>query len=197
MRKVKHRLYGEGVVLKSRYAGAEVFVKFESGIARWIKDKHLDHGEFINKILKRDKPEVNLDSQRKNNIIEKKTEERIESKPLDTVEIQARANIEALRMGLFPDNHIEEFTFGRKKEKEFIHNWLHNSNEGSLIMTGVYGVGKTHFLEYINNIALKDDWAVSFLEFDSNSLPLNKPKLLYEEIIRAFKYKNGNFRDFI
>ena len=64
-------------------------------------------------------------------------------------------------------------------------------------MTGVYGVGKTHFLEYINNIALKDNWAVSFLEFDSNSLPLNKPKLLYEEIIRSFQYKNGDFRDFL
>lgn len=184
-------------MLKSRYAGAEVFVEFESGISRWIKDKDLDHGEYITKILKREKPDVDLLSQESGQTIVEQTKERFESKPLDNIKYQARANIEALRMGLFPDNNIEDFTFGRKREKDFIQNWLHNSNEGSLIMTGVYGVGKTHFLEYINNIALKDNWAVSFLEFDSNSLPLNKPKLLYEEIIRSFKYKNGDFRDFM
>jgi hypothetical protein len=197
LRKVKHTYYGEGKVLKSRYGGAEVFVEFESGISRWIRDMDLDHREFVNKILKKEKPDFNLHSQEPGQKIVKKTKERFESKALDNIKYQARANIEALRMGLFPDNNIEDFTFGRKKEKEFVQNWLHNSSEGSLIMTGVYGVGKTHFLEYINNVAMKDNWAVSFLEFDSNSLPLNKPKLLYQEIIRAFKYKNGDFKDFM
>jgi len=197
LRKIKHRIYGDGKVLKSRYGGAEVFVEFESGISRWIKDMDLDHGEFTNKILKREKLDVNLQSQESGQLIVEKTKERFEKKPIDNFKNQARANIEALRMGLFPDNNIEDFTFGRKKEKNFIQNWLQNSSEGSLIMTGVYGVGKTHFLEYINNVALKDNWAVSFLEFDSNSLPLNKPKLLYQEIIRSFRYKNGDFRDYM
>ncbi len=197
MRKVKHRFYGDGIVLKSRYGGAEVFVEFDNSISRWIKEKDLDHGEFINKILKREKPDFNLNPQETCQDSVNKAEESFESKPVDHIKNQARAKIEALRMGLFPDNNIEDFTFGRKKEKEFIQNWLHNSNEGSLIMTGVYGVGKTHFLEYIDYIALKDNWAISFLEFDSNSLPLNKPKLLYEEIIRSFHYKNGDFKDFL
>lgn len=197
MKKVNHNFYGAGKVLKSRYAGAEVFVEFDSGISRWIKNKDIDHGEFVNKILKRENTDFVLNSQDNGEVRGEKLEEKTESIETNQINNQARANIEALRMGLFPDNNIEDFTFGRKKEKEFIQNWLNNSNEGSLIITGAYGIGKTHFLEYIDQISLKDNWAVSLLEFDSNSLPLNKPKLLYEEVMRSFKYKNGDFKDFL
>ncbi|MEM0316139.1 MAG: DUF2791 family P-loop domain-containing protein, partial [Archaeoglobaceae archaeon] len=119
----------------------------------------------------------------------------------ETQKMEAKKIIERLRFGIPPCNHLEEFTFGREKEIKEIKNWLSNPNIGSLIVEGEYGSGKTHFLEYVYELAIKNSWAVSFLEVDPQEISFYKPRRVYEEIIRSFKFKKGDtlcdFREFL
>lgn len=118
---------------------------------------------------------------------------------LSKEKLEARKIVEALRLGIVPQKHVEEFTFGRAKEIEQIKSWLENENESSLVLVGEYGVGKTHLLEYLYSSLLKSNWAVSIVELDPNELPFHKPKRVYEAIINSFRFgtKNGTFRDFL
>ncbi len=193
---IGHDIYGVGKVLKKRYSGLELYVHFNDGIPRWVKS--FDTEPYIGDDNSTNELEIEQ-------ILEKKIIPKEELKAgqiLITQEINqqmldARRIIEALRLGISPNDFIEKFTFGRKKETEYINNWLNNSNKGSLIISGEYGVGKSHFLEYIKLVAINNNWAVSLVEFDNNELPLHKPKAIYERIIKSFKYQNGNFRDFL
>jgi len=179
MQLVEHQRYGRGKAQKKRFDGFELYVEFEDGISRWVRR---DEIRFLSEtsVLKKGEP----------------------PKPvLSEEQFEARRIIEALRLGVVPQGCIEQFTFGRDEEISHIKNWLYNSDDdnGSLIFSGGYGVGKTHFLEYIFSSALKNNWAVSIVELDPNELPFHKPKAIYENIIRSFKFRtqNGDFREFL
>jgi len=177
MQLVEHRMYGRGKLQRKRFSGFELYVKFQDGISRWIRH---DEARFLSGAPLLTKHET--------------------PKPvLSEKQFKARQKIEALRLGIVPHGYVEEFTFGRDEEIKQIKSWLSNSMDGSLIISGEYGVGKTHFLEYIYTSAFKNNWAVSIVELDPNELPFHKPKAIYENIIRSFKFKNQNcdFREFL
>ena len=176
---IEHRKYGKGEVVESRHKGFELHVRFGDGILRWVRR---DEFRSLTETPILSKPEA--------------------PKPkLPNEQFKARQMIEALRLGIVPSEHVENFTFGRDEEIKRIENWLNNSNKKSLILIGEYGCGKTHLLEYVHEQALKNNWAVSLVELDPNELPFHKPKRIYEAIIRSFRFKEGekhcDFREFL
>ena len=180
MSRVFHKIHGQGIILETRYNGYELLIKFNDEIDRWI---FYDEVKIIDE--PREEPLVGKVNKliTKNNII--------------NGDFNSRWKIETLRLGIFPHKYIDEFTFGRTEERKYILKWLNESKKGSLILSGEYGVGKTHFLEYMKKIAIENKWAVSFLQLDKHQNPLNKPKALYKEIINGFSYINGDFKQFI
>ena len=129
MQLVEHQRYGRGRVQKKRFDGFELYVEFEDGISRWVRR---DEIRFLSEtsVLKKDESPKPI---------------------LSEEQLEDRRIIEALRLGVVPHDSIEQFTFGRDEEINHIKNWLSNSddNNGSLILSGGYGAGKTHFLDYI------------------------------------------------
>ncbi len=171
---VEHWRYGRGKVLKSRYGGFEVKVLFDDGIERWVRSDQLEGVSYI----------------------PSSTPPFIEK--LSQSVFSAREIIEALRLGIVPYKYISELTFGREREIKSVNKWL-SSEEGCYIVSGEYGSGKTHFLQYVYYKALKDDWAVSFVDLDINEITFSKPKNLYRKIVSTFRFreKDGNFREFL
>ena len=177
MQLIEHEIYGKGKILRQRYGGFELYVEFEDGIRRWVRSNEV---RFLSEtpILKKYKHSGNA---------------------LSKEQFKAREIIEALRLGIMPQKYVEEFTFGRDKEINYVKNWLNNSHSNSFLITGEYGVGKTHLLEYIYWVALRNNWAVSMVELDPDEASFHKPRNIYQNITSSFRYKlqNGNFREFL
>ena len=188
IRSVKHTLYGIGEVRETRFGGFELSVQFEDGILRWIRQDEL---EFLSGSMPASNARIEID----------KPVERIELiKPMLPEErFRAREIIEALRLGIVPHGQVDEFTFGRDYAITQIKEWLDNQSGESLIVSGEYGVGKTHLLDYVYSSALKRNWAVAMVALDPGELPLHRPKAIYEAIVSSFKFKahNGGFREFL
>lgn len=175
---IEHLVYGKGKIQKKRFRGFELYVKFEDGIERWVRR---DEVRFLSETPV---------------LIEHRPSERVISKE----QFKARQIIEALRLGVVPYEYVEEFTFGRKEEIKQIKNWLNNPSDSSLVIIGEeYGVGKTHFLEYIYSYALNNNWAVSIVELDPNEAPFHKPKAIYQKIVSSFRFRKreNDFREFL
>ncbi|MHA1274944.1 MAG: ATP-binding protein [Promethearchaeota archaeon] len=191
---VEHRIYGKGIVLRERYGGEQLYVKFQDDIERWVNFKNVSFSsrEFNNN-GKIDPISGDINSQ----LFETTVVNNITEKNHPYKRFISRLIIESLRMGIFPEKFVREFTFGRDDELNFIKDWLNESNEGALIISGEYGIGKTHLLDFLKSKLVEEYWAISMIQFDSVSLPLNKPKIIYENMINNFKYKNGNFKDFL
>ncbi|MGD0818829.1 MAG: BREX system ATP-binding domain-containing protein, partial [Methanomassiliicoccales archaeon] len=118
-----------------------------------------------------------------------------------TKEFQARQVIESLRLGIPPqgvsEDFFEVFTVGRGDEIRRVEEFLEDDGEGSIIITGEYGSGKTHMMEITASIALREGWAVSMVELDTTEAPLSKPKSVYEKIAGSLRYmKDGRVQDF-
>jgi len=172
---VEHKVYGKGKVIKKRYGGFELYIEFEDGILRWVRR---DEVRFLV-----EKP-----------LITKYKPSRL---ILSEEQFMAREIIEALRLGIVPQGYVEKFTFGRSKELKQIKDWLNESSEGTLVVIGEYGSGKSHLLEYMYSMALKDNWAVSIVEIGRNENPFHKPYQVYQQIVKNFKFPwNGKIYDF-
>ncbi|MCD6177487.1 MAG: DUF2791 family P-loop domain-containing protein [Candidatus Cloacimonetes bacterium] len=177
MQLIEHRTHGKGRILNKRFGGFELYVEFEDGIKRWARR---DQVRFLSEapiLIKYEPPKAMLSDK----------------------QFRARQIIEALRLGVVPYDYVEEFTFGREDEIKYIKKQIDKQDRCSLIISGEYGVGKTHLLEYIYSFALKNNWAVSLVELDPNEVSFCKPKVIYEKIIHSLKFKsrNGDFRELL
>lgn len=172
---VEHKIYGRGRICKERFGGFELYVEFEDGMSRWVSR---DEVEFIGKLMPEKAASV-----------------------LSDEKFKARQMIESLRMGIVPHDYVEEFTFGREKEIQKIKNWLKEIEGGFYIITGKYGSGKTHLLEYIRSISLEEGWATARAEIGQEESSLHRPYQIYQQIVRSFKCKMEGktlgFREFL
>jgi hypothetical protein len=113
---------------------------------------------------------------------------------------EARSIIEALRVGIVPQNQTHHFTCGRETELSQVQKWQ-QSETGSMMLLGEYGSGKSHMLELIIGSLIKKGWAVSSIEIDPNESPFNQPKKIYQKIVKSLVYqkneKNCSIQDFI
>ena len=161
-----HIRYGAGRVVAERHGGFEKRVLFRNGLKRWVR---LDDLKEVN----RRRPESFTCPK---------------YQPIPDERLSARQLIEALRLGVVPFNHVEDFTFGRKREMDKLGNWLGAPSKGTLRLVGEYGTGKSHLLGYARGRALQDGFAVASVDMDPNEIPFHKPKRIYGRLVRSFRY---------
>uniref|UniRef100_A0A7C3Z312 ATP-binding protein n=1 Tax=candidate division WOR-3 bacterium TaxID=2052148 RepID=A0A7C3Z312_UNCW3 len=167
-----HPVFGEGEVLEERFRGQEFLVKFKTGLRLWLRRERLF---FLQEV----------------------GEEKIDL-------IAARRMVEAFRLGIVPRRDIENFTFGREKEISLLKREIEKLKMGegtSFLLEGEYGSGKTHLLEYLYHLGLKEGIVTSRVELDPREVSLARPKKVYREIIHNLRFltgeKEGGFRDLL
>jgi len=116
-------------------------------------------------------------------------------------EIDGRFLVESFRLGIVPERLVTDWTVGREAEVDFIRKWLEMESEGTMVLEGAYGCGKSHLLLYLREKALDMGYAVAYAGFDPSEASAAFPKRSYRQIVRGFKARlNGeicDFRDFL
>ena len=169
---------GEASVKQERHAGLECMVVFENGLVLWRRREELN---FL------DSPDPQ--------------EVRSPSVTASPNLLKERVIIEALRLGIVPDDEIEDFIFGRDDEIRRIKSLL-DGPDSSLMIIGDYGTGKTHLLDYAYHMAMREGYAVARTDIDPNETPFHRPKYIYRKLISSFRFiandgKASDFRQFM
>lgn len=168
-RYICHPVFGEGKIIDTRLQSQQLKVQFRDGFVLWLSSDGLK--------------------------ISERTEESIN-------EIAARRMIEAFRMGVVPHQDVAGFTFGRDDEIKVIEKslaHLQNGVGGGYLIEGEYGSGKSHLLEYVRHLAIKQGLATAYCELDPQEVSPHRPKQVYRELIHNLRYINSgaqySFRD--
>jgi len=99
--------------------------------------------------------------------------------------------IEAFRLGIVPYNATEAWTLGRSGEVTAIREWLDDLGQGTLIIEGPYGSGKSHLLHHLYATAIRSQYAVSLTDLDSSEATAAFPKRIYRRIVKNLKAPIG------
>lgn len=184
---VKHRLLGRGEVLTARYNGYEYYVQFKS-MRCWVRGPELKM-EVGQKV----KPRA---SGRKTPLpigdpvtaMRRRLLDKLPDGPEPPPATHAdRCVLEAFRMGIVPDAYVEDWTFGRDDELAHLQHWLDDEADGSMLMEGAYGSGKSHLLQALRTRALASGYAVSYSHLDAGEESAAFPKRLYRQIARGLE----------
>ncbi len=166
---VAHPIFGEGKVEASRWDGAELRVKFRSGLqlwlpARWFKPitvKHVELDQISSKRL-------------------------LEAFRLGIVPHQ---DIEYFTFGR--GFELSELEGGLRR--------LQRGKGDVYLVEGSYGSGKTHLLEYVHHLSVRHGFVTTYCELSVQETPLYRPKRVYRELMYNLRYiKEGceyRFRD--
>ncbi|RIK38878.1 MAG: hypothetical protein DCC55_19765 [Chloroflexi bacterium] len=165
---VYHSEHGRGVAQVPRKGGLEYQVRFDNGVCRWIRVDQLELDQPRGHAASRPAATTT----RPPNFIERKV-------------------IEALRLGIVPDEGLDLFTVGRDNELDVLKNWLASPDIATQLLIGSYGTGKTHLLNYLRVFALSAGYAVSLVEMDPQETPFSKPKRVYSQIVRNLQWRDG------
>lgn len=165
---VQHPIFGKGVVQKTRYRGFELDVLFHDGISRWVRCDEIVAGQ----------PAVPA------------VETASAYTAASEAQFVARRRVEAFRLGIVPYDTVEAFTFGRGSEIYQMERWLRNTYDPVFTLIGEYGSGKTHLLQYFERDSLKEGYAVATVTLEPNETPFSRPKRVYSELIRTFRYRD-------
>lgn len=107
---------------------------------------------------------------------------------------QARAIIEGLRKGIVPTEYVSFFTVGRQNWLKFVEEdldyFIANGGGKVRFINGDYGDGKTHFMSVVQQLALKKNFASSFVVL-TRDIPIHKFEVVYQEIVSQLR---GNFQ---
>jgi hypothetical protein len=168
---VAHPVFGEGMVEASRWDGAELKVKFRSGLTLWLPAKWF-------------KPIT----------VKKVTLDQISAKRLleaFRLGIVPHQDIEYFTYGR--GFEISELEDGLKR--------LQHGDGDVYLVEGGYGSGKTHLLEYIHHLSLRYGFVTAYCELSVQETPLYRPKRVYRELVHNLRYIKGNseyrFRDLL
>ncbi|MEO0135968.1 MAG: BREX system ATP-binding domain-containing protein [candidate division WOR-3 bacterium] len=168
---VFHNIFGEGIVLETRWNGTETRVQFRSGLCLWLPTKWL-------KVLQVEEKELDRISSRR----------LVEAFRLGIVSHQ---DIEYFTLG----RNYEIDMFKRALEN------LKNGNGGVFLIEGEYGSGKSHLAEYLRHLALKNGFATAYCELHLHETPPYRPKKIYHELVTSLRYIKNNceygFRDLL
>jgi hypothetical protein len=155
---VAHPIFGEGIVVATRWDGAQARVKFRSGLRLWLPAKWL-------------KP-ILLEHVTLNQISSKRL---LEAFRLGVVPHQ---DIEFFTFGrAYEISEIKQCLTDLKRGRG-----------GVYLIEGVYGSGKTHLLEYTRHLSLKQGFATAYCELSTQETPLHRPKYIYRELIHNLRY---------
>ena len=180
-KRVYHPLFGEGVIKGVRWRDSFVQVRFGPRHTIWLPSEQMRLGK-----RKAEPPPRKI--------------RRPTGAFLEKESIPQRRMIEAFRHGIVPHNDIEKFTFGRRKEIEQLENGFDLLSERGgcpLIIEGPYGAGKTHFLDYVEALAIKRGYAVAKAALDQWEVTPTRPLRVYRELMASFRFEGGGFREFL
>ena len=89
---------------------------------------------------------------------------------------EAEKAIESLRFGTPPEGHVLEFTVGRESEIGTLTARLkaegatpRRKSSRALLINANWGSGKSHLLQVVREVALKNSFAISLIEVDSRA----------------------------
>jgi P-loop Domain of unknown function (DUF2791) len=97
-----------------------------------------------------------------------------------------RKAIRSLRVGVVPSSHVLQLTVGVGPLKEAIDTQIAGARSGrhkALVISGEWGTGKSNLLSYLREYALGLDVAVSYLNLNGSSTPINHPQRFYHRIV--------------
>lgn len=102
----------------------------------------------------------------------------------------AALTLEAMRLGVVPETDLEKTTVGRDIEIDIVRQDLNLCQEAGArrAFLGDYGLGKSHMLELIEQMALKQNFIVSKVTLDHADLSPAQPKRIYHAVMRNLIY---------
>lgn len=117
-----------------------------------------------------------------------------------TSRFEARQMVESLRLGVVSENHATRFTLGRESIMEDLCRRLCEPESLPIVLTGEYGCGKTHLLDYLYGvIGERLGFAVARCSLDVNEVGLHQPKNVYRGFVKTFRFTDrdsGHVLDF-
>ncbi len=159
---VFHNIFGEGVVLETRWDGIESRVKFRSGLCLWLPTKWL-------KTLQIEEKELDKISSRR----------LVEAFRLGVVPHQ---DIESFTFGRAYEIDLFQKALDNLKD----------GTGGVFLIEGEYGSGKTHLAEFLRHLSLKQGFATGYCELHILETPPYRPKKIYHELVYNLRYiKDG------
>lgn len=176
---VEHPQFGQGQVVAAYHNGAELMVRFESGL-RFRLPRH----EFVQEGDPLSTPPAVLPSYRP-------------QPPMPPSQLQARQLIESLRVGIAPAQHVVELTINLEAERESIVQGLNRAHQkGGAVraVVGEYGYGKSHLVELTAQEALERDFLVTTVSLDLLELPPHRSFLIYQEAMQHVRYPDTDER---
>ena len=104
--------------------------------------------------------------------------------------MHAALTIEAMRLGVVPATDLEQMTVGRDVEIDIVRRDLGQCavSGARRAFLGDYGLGKSHMLELIEQMALRSNFLVSKVTLDHAELAPSQPKRIYHAIMRSLIY---------
>ena len=129
-------------------------------------------------------------------------------------EIQAPTDLafrkvfEAVNLGVVPgDPHqLVNLTIGGDQISKQIESMLKRAPEDGLCRTfmGYYGSGKSHHLNVVKSVALRDGWVTTSLELDPKAADPAKPSTIFQGLVAGLRFpmradgsRSGDFFDLI
>jgi len=98
-----------------------------------------------------------------------------------------RQALEALRLGVVPSQHVQDYTVGRSSEIESVQSLL-GTGRGLRIVWGDYGAGKTHILDVAENLGLRAGYVTARVVLNPVEVPPTHPLQLYRAFVRSMRY---------
>jgi hypothetical protein len=168
---VAHPIFGEGVVEASRWDGAELRVRFRSGLQLWLPAK------WFRQIPAK---QIQLDQISSKRLLE-----------AFRLGIVPHMDIEYFTFGRGFELSELEKGFGD----------LQRGTGSVFLVEGGYGSGKTHLLEYTRHLSLKRGFVTTCCELSVQEAPLYRPKRIYRELVHNLRFiRDGGeygFRDLL
>ena len=100
--RIRHHSYGPGTIVESRNSGFLLHVRFDSGRTAWINGNTvaLDRAKTARSEVEPKRPDAQTSGKPR----------------VEEARFRARRLVEALRLGIVPEDWVADFTFGREGE---------------------------------------------------------------------------------
>ena len=102
-----------------------------------------------------------------------------------------RRAIERLREGLFDPVAVRLLTARESRLKKIIARGFQQIDQNKpthLCICGAYGQGKSHSLNYIHDLALRENFVTSLINLDPREIPFHDMRRVYHALVAAMRF---------
>ncbi|MEM6429120.1 MAG: BREX system ATP-binding domain-containing protein [Deinococcota bacterium] len=180
--RIDHPEFGLGEVLRAVHQGFYWDVKFADGNERRLSADSLEPPVLAALAQQAGLTEEQLAPQHRGELHSPRELHRTRGS-------SSRVLIEALRLGIVPNDAAKTFMFGQTLARTAVDTWLARRGDGAAVLVGDYGTGKTHLLQYLRADALAQGYAVASATIDLTEVPFHQPKRVYAALANQFVYR--------